>query len=105
MAEEFAGFNGTIQFLTMHKFENHFRTPVIENPALVVEEGSAVPWAATEVFVDDLIAMYQDVPRIKQLTRSILRGIEQVFLAPDVTGHSGGREPLSEKKILRGEAD
>ena len=52
----------------MHKFEEHIRTPVVEDPALAVEEGNAVPWAAIEVFVDEFIMMYQDAPRIKQLT-------------------------------------
>ena len=28
-----------------------------------------------------------------------------MFPAPDVTGHTGGREPLYEKKTLRGKAD
>ena len=42
---------------------------------------------------------------IKQLTQSILYGIEQVFPAPDGTGCTGGQKPLPEKKITRGEAD
>ncbi|KAL7546950.1 hypothetical protein ACHAWF_011171 [Thalassiosira exigua] len=49
--------------------------------------------------------MTQDVGRIPQTTRAILHGIEQVFPAPEITGHAGGRPPVSEKKVKRGEAD
>ena len=65
MAGEFAGFNGTIHDLPMHKFEKHIRTPIVNEPTPAVEEGQSVPCAATEVFVDDFIAMCQDVSRIK----------------------------------------
>ena len=69
-------------------------------------DASEVPlWAGIEVFVDDFIAMCQDVRRIPHLTRSVLHGVEQVFPGPEVTGHSQGREPVSKKKIKRGEAD
>jgi len=105
VAEEFAGFNGKIHDLPMHKFEKHIKIPVSTTPPHAKEEGADMPWAAIEVFVDNFIAMCQDVPRIEQLTRSILHGIEQVFPDPNITGHTGGREPLSEKKILKGEAD
>ena len=52
----------------MHKFEKHIRTPILDKPAPAVEEGEDMPWATIEVFVDDFIAMCQDVPQIKQLT-------------------------------------
>jgi len=57
VAEEFAGFNGKIHDLPMHKFEKHIKIPVVDRPSPVVEEGEDVPWAAIEVFLDDFIAM------------------------------------------------
>ena len=44
VAEELAGFNGKIHDLPMHKFERHIRTPIVDEPAPVVEdEGEDVP--------------------------------------------------------------
>jgi len=57
------------------------------------------------VFVDDFIAMSQDKSRIPHFTRSILHGIEQVFPDPSITGHVNGKHPISEKKLLKGDAD
>ena len=68
VAKEFVGFNGTIHDLPMHKLEKHIRTPIVDKPTPAVEDGQDMPWAAIEVFVDDFIAMCQDVTRIKQLT-------------------------------------
>ena len=68
VAKDFLGFKRTIHDLPMYKFEKHIRTSVVEEPAPAVEEGQEMPWTAIEVFVDDFIAMCQDVPRIKQLT-------------------------------------
>ena len=95
----------------MHKFEEYIKRPAAEHskvqpvPRKPETKGRTIPWSAIKVFVDDFIAMSQDVPRLGHLTRSILHGVESVFPAPDVTGHANGREPLSEKKIRRGKAD
>ena len=167
VAEEFAGFNGRMHDLPMHKFEKLIRMPAstatggvsLNNENTLAGDGArntdntladdgapnadkgldgagtlkpgldgagtltaatesastsdkspslrdrVVPWTALEVFVDDFIAMTQDVDRIPHLTRSILQGIEQVFPDPSVTGHVNGKHPLSEKKILNGDAD
>ena len=125
VAEKFAGFNGQMHDLPMHKFEKLIRMPAAAdngdgaiNGDNTLDSASAstsdkppslrdrvVPWTALEVFVDDFIAMTQDVDRIPHLTRSILQGIEQVFPDPSVTGHVNGKPPLSEKKILKGDAD
>ena len=85
----------------MHKFEHLIKKPTQESPP----DPDVTPWAAMEVFVNDFIVLCQDVPRIDQLTRSILQCVEQVFPTPAFTNHVGGREPLSEKKIRKGEAD
>ena len=65
----------------------------------------STPWAALEMFVDDFIAMCQNVNRIKHFTRAILHGIESVFPSQDITGHVNGRAPISEKKVDKGDAD
>lgn len=103
VAEELAGFHGTMHDMPLHKFEKHIKMP--DSPAEPPGTDRSVPWAAIEVFVDDFIAMCQDVERIPHLTRSILQGIEQVFPSPEVTGHVNGRTPVSEKKVMKGEAD
>ena len=100
VAKDFVGFNGKIHDLPMHKFEQHIRTPVVDEPTNAVEEGQSVPCAAIKVFIDDFIAMCRDVPRIKQLTQSILHGIEHFFPARNARGHTCGQEHLAEKKIL-----
>jgi hypothetical protein len=105
VAAKLAGFNGAMHDLPMHKFEGLIKRPSPADAPQPSTQDAATPWAAVEVFVDDFIAMSQDVGRIPHLTRSILHGIEEVFPGPDTTGHAGGREPVSEKKIRRGEAD
>ena len=104
VAADFAGFNGRLAHLPPHHLERFITRPTspsIPQPAW----DRPTPWAAIEVFVDDFIAMQQDVTRMAHTTRSILHGIEQVFPAPDVTNHEGGRQPISEKKLKRGEAN
>ena len=103
IAEEFAGFTGRMADLPVHKFEQHIRRP----SATEVDDigRDAVPWAAIEVFVDDFMVMAQDKSRLEHLSRSVLHAVEQVFPPPAITGHVGGKDPISEKKILKGEAD
>lgn len=62
-------------------------------------------WAAIEVFVDDFMVMCQDKSRLEHLSRLVMHAVEQVFPAPDITGHVGGKHPVSEKKLKKGEAD
>ena len=83
VAEEFAGFTGRMHDLPMHKFEKLIKMPFANNENNDANKVTSltervVPWTAIEVFVDDFIAMTQDVPRIPHLTRSILQGIEQL---------------------------
>ena len=91
--------------LPMHKFEQYINTVAPPSTAGTSLDDREVPWTALEVFVDDFIAMTQNVSRIQHLTRSILHGIEEVFPSIEVTGHVAGREPVSEKKVKRGEAN
>ncbi|KAL7543039.1 hypothetical protein ACHAXR_012341 [Thalassiosira sp. AJA248-18] len=92
-ASELAGF--------MHIFEEHIKVP---EPKPTTDKGP-IPWAAIEVFVDDFIAMSQDMSRMAHLTRLILHGVEEVFPDQSVMGHKNGRHPMSEKKLLKGDAD
>lgn len=105
VAAEFAGFNGTMHDLPMHKMEHLIKRPTPDLNQPTKDASSAIPWAAIEVFVDDFVAMCQDVPRLEHLTRSILHGVEQVFPGPDSTGHKGGKESISAKKVGQGDAD
>jgi hypothetical protein len=101
VAAELAGFEGRMADLPPHAFEQHIEMPDV-HPG---EAAGPAPWAAIEVFVDDFIAMSQDAARIPHTTRAILHGIEQVFPHPDITGHTNGKTPVSEKKVMKGEAD
>ena len=87
--------------LPMHKFKEFIKRPAAEHSKVQPvqrkpeTEGRAIP----------LSAIGQDVSQLGHLTRSILHGLESVFPTPDITCHANGREPLSEKKIKRGEAN
>jgi hypothetical protein len=37
-----------------------------------------------------------------QITRAILHGMQPVFPEPEVTGHTQGKHPISEKKAVKG---
>jgi hypothetical protein len=87
--------------LPPHAFEEHIHVPKVQRAG----GDQAAPWAAIEVFVDDFIAMSQDAARIPHTTRAILHGIEQVFPPPEITGHANGKAPVSQKKVMKGEAD
>ena len=103
IAEEFAGFQGRMADLPIHKFEKHIQRPMHSDGDDAASD--ATPWAAIECFVDDFMVMAQAKSRLAHLSRSVMHAIEQVFPPPSVTGHVGGKDPISEKKILRGEAD
>jgi hypothetical protein len=94
---ELAGFEG----IPPHAFEEHIQM----SDAPPEEKDQTAPWAAIEVFVNDFIAINQGAARIPHTTQTILHGIEQVFLPPEVTGHTNGKTPVLQKKVMKGEAD
>ena len=64
VTEELSGFNSRQYCLLMHKFEHLIKKPTQESPA----DPDVTPCVAIKVFVDDFIALCQDVPQIDQLT-------------------------------------
>jgi hypothetical protein len=64
------------------------------------------PAHGTYVYVDDFIGAAvenKDGTLLGRMTRGILHGIHSVFPAPAVTGHVGGKDPISLKKLQRGD--
>ena len=57
-----------------------------------------------EVYVDDFIAMSNDLRRqhILHTSRAMLHGIHAIFPPPAVTGHNGF-DPITESKLRKGE--
>jgi hypothetical protein len=59
------------------------------------------------VYVDDYIAAAVENKSgtlLGRITRSALHGIHSVFPPPSVTGHTGGKDPISVKKLEKGDA-
>jgi hypothetical protein len=59
------------------------------------------------VYVDDYIAAAVENAAgtlLGRVARSALHGIHSIFPPPDVTGHEGGKDPISFKKLLKGDA-
>ena len=64
------------------------------------------PAHSTYVYVDDFIGVAvenKDGTLLGRMTRSILHGIHAVFPSPAVTGHTDGKDPISVKKLQRGD--
>jgi hypothetical protein len=59
------------------------------------------------VYVDDyILAAVENKERtlIKQMARAMLFAIHSVFPPPEVTGHKGGKDSISQKKLDKGDA-
>jgi hypothetical protein len=86
--------------LPPHPFEE-FMVPA-ENPAGHGEGSSEI-----HVYVDDyILALVQDAARLllRRVARATLHGIHSIFPPPGVSGHTGGKDPISEKKLKKGDA-
>jgi hypothetical protein len=60
-----------------------------------------------QVFVDDFVLALVQTPDealIPQLSRAALIGIHSIFPPPELSGHTGGKDPVSEKKLAKGDA-
>jgi hypothetical protein len=65
------------------------------------------PWQMTSVFVDDFILAAvedQSGTMLINTARAALHSIHGVFPPPSVSGHKGGKDPVSEKKLIKGDA-
>jgi hypothetical protein len=75
----------------------------IENPSEGLTQGAYI----IKVYVDDyILGVIEDVDRtlIQRVSRAALYGIHSIFPPPRITGHKGGKDPISEKKLKKGDA-
>lgn len=89
--------------LPAHPLETYM-TPT--TPAKRQEAGTA-PNQMSAVFVDDycLAAVEsQDGQLLQRISRAALHTIHGIFPPPSVTGHKGGKDPVSLKKLEKGDA-
>jgi hypothetical protein len=59
------------------------------------------------VYVDDYIGACvenKDGSHLGRISRAALHGIHSIFPPPAITGHTNGKDPISYKKLLRGDA-
>ena len=64
------------------------------------------PAHGTYVYVDDFIGAAvesKDGTLLGRMARCLMHGIHAVFPPPNITGHSGGKDPVSIKKLERGD--
>lgn len=88
--------------LPEHIFEQRMFDPQVQYSTL--PSSLQDPVTLIEVYVDDYIAMTNDISinHLTTVSRAMLHGIHTVFPPPSVTGHNGG-DPIAEKKIDKGE--
>lgn len=89
--------------LPPHEFERYM---VPDRPAKRqrTTEGS---WKTAHVFVDDyILGAVEDKTGtlLGRISRAALHGIHSVFPPPKTTGHVGGKDPISVKKLEKGDA-
>jgi hypothetical protein len=68
---------------------------------------SGKTWQMTSVFVDDFIlAAVEDQlgTMLLNTAQAALHSIHGVFPPPHVSGHKGGKDSVSEKKLIKGDA-
>jgi hypothetical protein len=87
--------------LTPHVLEEYMR------PQKAAKRSkSDSPVRGTYVYVDDFIGAAvesKDGTLLGRMARSIMHDIHSVFPPPDVTGHTGGKDPVSIKKLEKGD--
>ena len=86
-----------------HPFESYM-TPA--RPAKRQRLG-ATEWQMTGVFVDDfcLCAVENSTGSLlRRISRAALHSIHATFPAPEVSGHTGGKDSISLKKLEKGDA-
>ena len=70
------------------------------------ESTLAKPWQVS-VYVDDYILAVLStvgIRFVRRIARATLYGIHSIFPPPLITGHTGGKDPISIKKLERGDA-
>jgi hypothetical protein len=92
----------TKQELPPHQFEEYMHPAAI--PKRSKKEDSMY---SISVYLDDFIgAAVENVSGtlLDRVTKAALHGIHSIFPPPTVTGHVGGKDPISLKKLQRGDA-
>lgn len=98
-----------------HLIDCQFNLPPhpLENYVLPDEIDTLTPSQRDEihrfvaVYVDDyILAAVENKDRtlVKRMARATLYAIHSVFPPPEVTGHEGGKDPISQKKLDKGDA-
>jgi hypothetical protein len=86
--------------LPMHPFEKF----MIPDP---LPPGHGDGDSEVHVYVDDyILAVVQDEDQVllRRVARATLHGIHAIFPPPGESGHVGGKDPISEKKLAKGDA-
>jgi hypothetical protein len=86
-------------------FAVHHFVPTVPAPRQVLP--SVAPWQMSSVFVDDFILAgveSMDGSLLNRMARAALHGIHSFFPPPAVSGHTGDKDPVSIKKLERGDA-
>jgi hypothetical protein len=101
-----------IEYLIDEKFDlppHPLESYIIPEEALAAIPPSQQP--ATHrfvaVYVDDFILAgveSQDGTLLRRMARAALLGIHSIFPPTEVTGHKGGKDPISQKKLDKGDA-
>jgi hypothetical protein len=69
---------------------------------------TSTPSTLLQVYVDDFChatTESKDGTHIPMVRRASIHGIHSFFPQPGVTGHSGGKEPISAKKLIQGDGN
>ena len=102
----------TIRDLIHYHVDNETQLPhdpvedklsVPEVPRRAREES---PSKLLQVYVDDFCnaaTQSMDGSHLPTISRATVHSIHSIFPPPDVTGHEGGKQPMSEKKLDKGE--
>jgi hypothetical protein len=78
-------------------------TNMAEGDETIDNEGAYV----IKVYVDDyILGVIEDINRtlVRRVARAALYGIHSIFPPPHITGHTGGKDSISEKKLAKEDA-
>jgi hypothetical protein len=92
--------------LPPHPMEHYLIPPEEDEPRS--QQSAAEPEHVNlSVYVDDyILAVVENFERtlFRRVSRAALYGIHSIFPPPHISGHVGGKDPISEKKLLKDDA-
>jgi hypothetical protein len=88
--------------LPPHRIEHDMLTDIMKDATNEGTDNGDI--TLFEVFVDDFVGLTNNgsMEHLQKISRAMIHGIHSIFPPPDVTKHSG-EDPISEKKIKKGE--